>query len=110
MADTSAIKSKIDELDKRTWDSEGITARFRKMEKEGIPQKELKKDDLLSEREEILDRVQLLAEEYYYKELCPGYGSFSFRGVWGGQHGGHQRFDHIPGYRWYRRGMRWNYR
>lgn len=66
MADNAAIKAKVEELGAREWDAEGITARFRKLQKEGIPQKSLDKDKLVAHREEILDRVQRRAEEYNF--------------------------------------------
>jgi hypothetical protein len=66
MTDTEAIKAIVQELGERDWDVEGITARFRNLQQGGIPQKSLKKDELLVDREEILDRVQRRAEEYNF--------------------------------------------
>jgi C_GCAxxG_C_C family probable redox protein len=66
MAEKEEIRAKVEELGKRAWDVEGITARFRKLQKEGIPQKSLHKEELSKNREEILDRVQRRAEEYNF--------------------------------------------
>jgi hypothetical protein len=64
MADYAALKKKVDELAERVWDFEGIKARVNKMTKEGIPKKKLDSKKLLAKKDEILDRVQLRAEEY----------------------------------------------
>lgn len=64
MADYPALKKKVDELAERDWDFDGIRARINKMTKEGIPKKKLDPKTLLANKEEILDRVQLRAEEY----------------------------------------------
>lgn len=66
MSDKAEFKAKLEELEKREWDVEGIKARFRKMESEGIPKKSLERDKLLAKKEEILDRVQRRAEEYNF--------------------------------------------
>jgi C_GCAxxG_C_C family probable redox protein len=64
MADYAALKKKVDELAERVWDLDGITARVNKMAREGIPKKKLDPKTMLAKKEEILDRVQLRAEEY----------------------------------------------
>jgi len=64
MADYPALKKKVDELAERVWDFDGIRARINKMTREGIPKKKLDPKTLLANKEEILDRVQLRAEEY----------------------------------------------
>jgi hypothetical protein len=64
MADYAALKKKVDELAERVWDFDGIRARIRKMTKEGIPKKKLDPKAMLAHKDEILDRVQLRAEEY----------------------------------------------
>jgi hypothetical protein len=66
MTDYAALKKKIDELAERVWDIEGIRARINKMVKEGIPRKKLDPKELLAKKNEILDRVQLRAEEYNF--------------------------------------------
>ena len=60
------LKEKIDELGMRQWDDKVIEARIRKFAEEGIPKKTLTKANLIADKKEILDRVQLRAEEYNY--------------------------------------------
>jgi hypothetical protein len=64
MTDYAALKKKVDELAERVWDMEGIKVRVNKMTKEGIPKKKLDPKEMLAKKSEILDRVQLRAEEY----------------------------------------------
>jgi C_GCAxxG_C_C family probable redox protein len=66
MADNAALKKKADELGERQWDVAAIEARVRKMSSEGIPRKRLDPKELLEKKAEILDRVQLRAEEYNF--------------------------------------------
>jgi len=66
MPDYEALKSKVDELSARDWDIPGLEARIRKLTTEGIPPKTLNPEELIANREEILDRVQLHAEEYNF--------------------------------------------
>ena len=66
MPDYAAIKKKVDELEIREWDMEGIHARIRKMVAEGIPKKNLDAGEWQARKEEVLDRVQLRAEEYNF--------------------------------------------
>ncbi len=44
----------------------GIQARIRKLSTEGIPRKKLDPEEILAQREDILDRVQFRAEEYNF--------------------------------------------
>ncbi|MBC8274096.1 MAG: C_GCAxxG_C_C family protein [Chloroflexi bacterium] len=64
MADYAALKKRVDELATRTRDIPALEARIRKLSKEGIPKKVLNPRELLANKEQILDRVQLRAEEY----------------------------------------------
>ena len=66
MPDYAALKKKVDELAEREWDISAIEARIRKLAKEGIPKKKLDPKEMLANKEEILDRVQLRAEEYNF--------------------------------------------
>ncbi len=66
MTDYAALKKKVDELAERVWDVKGIKARVNKMVKEGIPRKKLDPKEMLAKKSEILDRVQLRAEEYNF--------------------------------------------
>ncbi len=66
MTDYAALKKKVDELAEREWDLAGIQARINKMVAEGIPRKKLDPKEMLANKEQILDRVQLRAEEYNF--------------------------------------------
>lgn len=62
----SALKDTVKELEERSWDIPGIEERFRKFLADGIPRKTLNRDDSISHKREILDRVQRRGEEYEY--------------------------------------------
>jgi C_GCAxxG_C_C family probable redox protein len=66
MPDYAALKVKVDELAARAWDIPALEARIRKLSKEGIPKKVLNPQELLANKAQILDRVQLRAEEYNF--------------------------------------------
>ena len=66
MPDYAALKEKVDELAAKKWDDEGLRARIRKLVKDGIPKKKLVPEELIANKNEILDRVELHAEEYNY--------------------------------------------
>jgi C_GCAxxG_C_C family probable redox protein len=66
MADYEALKKRVDELAARDWDEPGLQAKVRKLAAEGIPKKALNRDEILANREQILDRVQRRAEEYNF--------------------------------------------
>jgi C_GCAxxG_C_C family probable redox protein len=64
MADYEALKARVRVLAERDWDEPAIQARVTKLLKDGIPQKDLDHQYLLVNKGQILDRVQLRAEEY----------------------------------------------
>ena len=66
MPDYAALKKKVDELEARIWDIAAIQARIRNMSANGILQKKLDPEEMKANKEEILDRVQLRAEEYNF--------------------------------------------
>jgi C_GCAxxG_C_C family probable redox protein len=66
MTDYEALKVKVQELAERDWDLPAIEARYKKMAAEGIPKKTLDRDEILANRQQILDRVQQRAEEYNF--------------------------------------------
>jgi len=66
MVDYAALKKKVDELEKRVWDLSAIEARVKKLKANGIPKKTLDPKEMLANKAQILDRVQLRAEEYNY--------------------------------------------
>jgi C_GCAxxG_C_C family probable redox protein len=66
MADYVDLKKKVDELAQRDWDMPAIEARYKRMATEGIPKKTLNRDEVLANKQQILDRVQQRAEEYNF--------------------------------------------
>ncbi|NLA75672.1 MAG: C_GCAxxG_C_C family protein [Deltaproteobacteria bacterium] len=66
MVSADKNRQKIEELGSREWDDEAIKARVYAFLSGGIPKKTLNKKELQEHKEEILDRVQLRAEEYNY--------------------------------------------
>lgn len=66
MPDMEYIKSRREILLARDWDLPAMEARYRKLMENGVPRKELDKAQIVSQKKEILDRVQLRAEEYCY--------------------------------------------
>jgi C_GCAxxG_C_C family probable redox protein len=66
MADYEQLKARVDELSERVWDIPAIEARVRQMSKDGIPRKKLDPQEMKAKKNEILDRVQLRAEEYNF--------------------------------------------
>ncbi|NVL93623.1 MAG: C-GCAxxG-C-C family protein, partial [Desulfobacterales bacterium] len=74
MADYEALKTRVQELAERVWDVPAIEARIKKLAAEGIPKKTLSRDEILANKQQILDRVQLRAEEYnfFFKNCAQG--------------------------------------
>jgi C_GCAxxG_C_C family probable redox protein len=66
MAGYEALKKKVDELAERVWDVQAIEARYRKLKAGGIPKKTLDRDEIIANKQQILDRVQRRAEEYNF--------------------------------------------
>jgi C_GCAxxG_C_C family probable redox protein len=66
MADYETLKEKVQELAERDWDRPALEARYKRLAAEGIPRKTLDRDELLANKQKILDRVQRRAEEYNY--------------------------------------------
>jgi C_GCAxxG_C_C family probable redox protein len=66
MADYEALKARVQELAERDWDVPALEARVRKLAAEGIPKKTLNRDEILANKQQILDRVQRRAEEYNF--------------------------------------------
>jgi C_GCAxxG_C_C family probable redox protein len=64
VADYEALKARVDELAAREWDVPAIEARYQKMAAQGIPKKTLDRDEILANKQQILDRVQRRGEEY----------------------------------------------
>jgi C_GCAxxG_C_C family probable redox protein len=66
MADYEALKRRVEELAERDWDVPAIEARFKKLVAGGIPRKMIERDEILANKQQILDRVQRRAEEYNF--------------------------------------------
>ncbi len=66
MADFQVLKTKVQELAQRVWDVPALEARIKKLAEEGIPRKALCRDEMLADRQQILDRVQQRAESYNF--------------------------------------------
>jgi C_GCAxxG_C_C family probable redox protein len=71
MTDYQVLKARVRQLAETVWDVQGIEARYKKLMEEGIPQKTLNPEEILANKEEILDRVQTRAEEYnFFAQNC----------------------------------------
>jgi C_GCAxxG_C_C family probable redox protein len=66
MTDYDALKSRVQELAERVWDVPAIEARVKKLSAKGIPKKKLIPKELLANKQQIIDRVRRLAEEYNF--------------------------------------------
>lgn len=66
MADYRALQARVQELAARHWNVPAIEARVKKLAAEGIPRKQLDREDILAKKQQILDRVQRRAEEYNF--------------------------------------------
>jgi C_GCAxxG_C_C family probable redox protein len=66
MAELEALKAKVQDLEERAWDVPVIEARFRTLEAEGIPRKILARDEMMTNKQQILNRVEQRAEEYNF--------------------------------------------
>lgn len=66
MANVDALNERMDVLSHREWDLAAIEKRFRNLEKNGIPNGQIDKAAILQDKEQFLDQVQTMAEEYCY--------------------------------------------
>jgi C_GCAxxG_C_C family probable redox protein len=66
MADYETLQARVQELAERDWDAPALEARVRKLAADGIPKKILNRDEMLANKEQILDRVQRRAEDYNF--------------------------------------------
>ncbi len=66
MADYEALQARVEELADRDWDVPALEAKFQELTAKGIPRKTLNRDDILTSKQDILERVQRRAEEYNY--------------------------------------------
>ncbi len=74
MADAATLRAKVAELAARKWDTAAIAARVNQMTQGGISRKKLDPQYMRANKAQILDRVQLRAEEYnfYFKNCAQG--------------------------------------
>ena len=63
MADLVALQKKVQELAGKSWDTEPIKVWVNKLVEEGIPRKTMLREEVIANKEELLDRVQRKAEE-----------------------------------------------
>jgi C_GCAxxG_C_C family probable redox protein len=56
----------VRELAERVWDVPALEARIRKLSAHGIPRKKLNPKELLTNKQQIIDRVRRRAEEYNF--------------------------------------------
>ncbi|MGB9698003.1 MAG: C-GCAxxG-C-C family protein [Thermodesulfobacteriota bacterium] len=66
MPNNPALKKRLAELEKRAWNVSAIEAKLKKLAQEGIPAKDLHQKEIIKSKDEILERVQLRAEEYEF--------------------------------------------
>ena len=66
MPQTEILKTRIHELMNREWDLPAIKSRYLKLSQHDIPSKPIDPQGIVSQRKQILDRVQQRAEEYEY--------------------------------------------
>ncbi|MBP2666418.1 MAG: putative redox-active protein [Firmicutes bacterium] len=64
--DSQKIQMKLQELAERRWDLPAIEARCKAFAFQGIPRKNFNRDEIIANREQILDRVQRRGEEYNF--------------------------------------------
>ena len=66
MAEYESLKARVKELGEREWNVPAIEARVKMLASEGIPRKRLNRDEILANKQQILDRLQRRAEEYNF--------------------------------------------
>jgi C_GCAxxG_C_C family probable redox protein len=66
MAEYEELRSRVEELAERVWDAKAIEARIKKLSAKGIPKKKLNPKKLLTNKQQIIDRVRRRAEEYNF--------------------------------------------
>jgi C_GCAxxG_C_C family probable redox protein len=66
MTDREALKARVQELADRIWDVPALEVRIRKLSAHGIPRKKLNPKELLTNKQQIIDRVRRRAEEYNF--------------------------------------------
>ena len=62
--DYAALKAKVQELSKGPKDKAAVEARIKKLSSAGIPPKKITLEEMIANKQEIIDRAQKHAEEY----------------------------------------------
>lgn len=66
MADYAVLKKKVEELAERVWDAPAIEDRVKKLSVEGIHGKMMNRQEVIGNRQQILNRIQRRGEEYNF--------------------------------------------
>lgn len=66
MTNYAALKKRLEELEKKAWNAPAIEAKFKELYQRGIPRKVINQNEIITHKDEILDRVQHRAEEYEF--------------------------------------------
>ena len=66
MPNYTALKNRLEELEKKAWNIPAIEAKFKELTQGGIPTRALNWNEIIAHKDEILDRVQHRAEEYEF--------------------------------------------
>jgi C_GCAxxG_C_C family probable redox protein len=66
MAGYETLRARVQELAERDWDMPALEARYKKLAAEGILKKTLSRDEVLANKQQILDHVQRRGEEYNF--------------------------------------------
>jgi C_GCAxxG_C_C family probable redox protein len=66
MMDARVLQGKLHELTVRKWDWPAIEDRCRAIAAQGIPRKDLNRNEIVTNKQQILERVQRRGEEYSY--------------------------------------------
>ena len=66
MMEAKVLQEKLQELVDRKWDLLAIEARYQAIAAQGIRRKELNRNEIIADRQRILDRVQRRGEEYNF--------------------------------------------
>jgi len=66
MANLELLKSRLEELVHRSWDTADIAARFDRLTRQGIPPSRLDPSAVVARRQEILERIERRAQEYEF--------------------------------------------
>ena len=66
MTEHEPLKARLQELAERHWDLSAIESRFKSLVEEGLSKGAIPRDEMITRKEEILDRIQRRGEEYCY--------------------------------------------